>query len=256
MQTIYKIFFGMIIIFIFIFTINASKIEHFDDKYKNQEIIIARYNENLEWINIEPFNRHPIIVYNKSNNDDFSKNNVTQVVNLPNVGRETHSYLYHIVKNYDNLKEVTIFLPGSAELSNKFERSKNLVKTVEETNNTVFSCTNDENFVENNYNFEIDSYLSTNENNKKINDDAKIKLNENRPFGKWYNTIFKNEEKNICISWNSIIAVSRENILQKPKLYYEKLLKEVDNHPNPEAGHYLERSWYAIFYPYKNAKFI
>ena len=33
-------------------------------------------------------------------------------------------------------------------------------------------------------------------------------------------------------------------------------MKEVDEHQNPEAGHYLERSWYAVFYPYKNAKFI
>jgi hypothetical protein len=215
MQTIYKIFFGMIIIFIFILTINASKIEHFDDKYKNQEIIIARYNENLEWINIEPFNRHPIIVYNKSNNDDFSKNNVTQVINLPNVGREMHSYFYHIIENYDKLSDVTIFLPGSADLPNKFERSKNVVKTVEETNNTVFSCTNDENFVENNYNFEIDSYLSTNENNKN-NDDAKIKLNENRPFGKWYNSIFKNEEK-IHVLAGILLLLFLE------KIYYKNL---------------------------------
>ena len=133
MQNRHKIFFGLsvVILIIFILTINTT-IESFEDKYKSQEIVIARYNENLEWINEEPFNRHPIIVYNKSDNYDFSKNNITQIINLPNIGRETHSYLYHIVKNYDNLKEVTIFLPGSVELPNKFERSKNVIKTVEE----------------------------------------------------------------------------------------------------------------------------
>jgi hypothetical protein len=33
-------------------------------------------------------------------------------------------------------------------------------------------------------------------------------------------------------------------------------MKEVNEHHNHETVHYLERYWYAIFYPYKNAKFI
>lgn len=172
-------------------------------------------------------------MYNKSDNYNFSKNNVKKIVNLPNVGRETHSYLYHIIQNYDNLKEVTIFLPGSVELPNKFERSKNVVKNAKETNNTVLSCSKDDDFVEKNYNFVIDNYLSTNENNKNLNTDTSMKVSDIRPYGKWYNSIFTNE-KNTCITWASIIAVSRKNILQKPKSYYEKLIKEVDNHPNPE----------------------
>jgi len=258
MQNRHKIFFGLsiVILVIFILTINTT-IESFEDKYKSQEIVIARYNENLEWIKEEPFNRHPIIVYNKSDNENFSKNNVKKIVKLPNIGRELHSYFYHIIKNYDNLSDVTIFLPGSAELENKFERSKNIVKTVEKTNNTVFSCIKDDDFVENSYDFEINDYLSTNENNKMLNKDTSMKLSETRPYGKWYNSTFTDKEKNTCISYNSIIAISRENILQKPKSYYEKLMKEVDDHQNPEVGHYLERSWYAIFYPYNDkAQFI
>jgi len=241
-----------IIVYIIIF---FKKIENFDKKYENQEIVIARYNEKLEWINQEPFNRHPIIVYNKSDNENFSKNNVKKIVKLSNIGRETHSYLYHIIENYDNLSDVTIFLPGSAELSNKFDRSKNLVTTVENTNKTVLSCVKEENFIENNYNFQLDNYLLTNENNKQINSDSTVKMSNIRPFGKWYETIFTNE-KNECISYNSIIAISKENILQKPKLYYEKLIKELNTHHNPETGHYMERSWYAVFYPYTNATFI
>jgi hypothetical protein len=229
--------------------------ENFDKNYEKQEIVIARYNEKLEWINQEPFNRHPIIVYNKSDNENFSKNNVKKIVNLPNVGRETHSYLYHIIENYDNLSDITIFLPGSADFHNKFDRSKNLVTTVENTNKTVFSCAKDEKFIENNYNFQIDDYLSTDENNKKINNDSSMKISDIRPFGKWYESIFPNE-KNDCISWGSIIAVSKENILQKPKSYYENIIKELNTHHNPETGHYMERSWYAVFYPYTDAIFI
>ena len=32
---------------------------------------------------------------------------------LPNVGRESHTYLHHIVANYDHLASVTVFTQGS-----------------------------------------------------------------------------------------------------------------------------------------------
>jgi hypothetical protein len=246
----------IIIIILYLFYHYTNNIETFTNA--TQEIVIARYNESLDWINEEPFNRHPIIIYNKSDNNNFVKSpNIKKVVNLPNVGREMHSYFYHIITNYDKLADVTIFLPGSADLSHKFQRSKDVVYKVEETNSTVLSCINDDNFVENNYNFEIDNYLSTHEKNKDINTDTNMKVSDIRPYGKWFDNIFDSNEQNKCISFNSIIAISRDNILQKPKSYYEKLNKQVDSHQNPETVHYIERSWYAVFYPYdKNASFI
>lgn len=250
--------FVIFIALLYYYWINIKNgIESFE-LYENQEIVIARYNEDLDWITQEPFNRHPIIIYNKSDNTNFTKSpNIQQVVNLPNVGREMHSYFYHIINNYDNLSDVTIFLPGSADLTGKFDRSKSVVNTVENTNNTTFSCTHDDNFVNNNFNFEIDNYLSTHKNNKDINKDTSMEISNIRPYGNWFNSIFSNNEKNTCISFNSIIAVSRNTILQKPKSYYETLMRQVDKHQNPEIVHYLERSWYAVFYPYDdNASFI
>jgi len=239
--------------------VSTGRKEAFDNTfYKDQEIVIARYNENLNWINDEPFNRHPIIVYNKSDNDNFaSSDNIKKVVNLPNVGREMNSYFYHIIENYDNLAEVTIFLPGSADLENKRERSINLVKNVEKTTETTMACFNNENFVKDNYNFTIDNYMSSHENNRTMNNDSSMQVSDTRPFGDWFTNNFTNGEKNNCISFNSIIAISRKNILQKPKSYYEKLNNQVNTHQNPEVVHYLERSWYAIFYPFnEDASFI
>lgn len=250
--------FVIFIALLYYYWINVKNVIEKFDSYENQEIVIARYNEDLNWITQEPFNRHPIIIYNKSDNANFTKSsNIKRVVNLPNVGREMHSYFYHIINNYDNLSDVTIFLPGSADLPGKFERSKSVVSKVENTNNTTFSCTHDDNFVNDNYNFEIDNYLSTHKNNQDINKDTSMEISNIRPYGNWFNSIFKNNEKNTCISFNSIIAVSRDTILQKPKSYYESLMRQVDKHQNPEIVHYLERSWYAVFYPYdSNASFI
>ena len=169
---------------------------------------------------------------------------------LPNVGREVHSYLYHIIENYDKLADVTIFLPGSADLPNKYNRSCNLVRKIKETNNTLFSCAMYDDFININYNFQIDNYLSSHSRNSSINQETDMKISDIRPYGKWFKNTFKNNEKNICISWNSIFGVSKKNILQKPKSFYENLIKQVNDHQNPETVHFFERSWYAIFYPY------
>lgn len=58
------------------------------DYYENQEIVVARYNEKLDWVEQEPFIRHPIVVYNKMDNDNFVKShNIKREINLSNVGR-------------------------------------------------------------------------------------------------------------------------------------------------------------------------
>ena len=243
--------FLILILFVVGLSIILNTTETFGVYYANQEIVVARYNEKLEWISQPPFNKHPVILYNKGDNDDFEQSsNIKRVVSLPNVGREMHSYFYHIIHNYDNLADVTIFLPGSADLEHKFDRSKLVVSEVERKNTTVFSCWKNENFVKENYNFQIDEYLSTHKDNQSVNKDAHIQVSNIRPFGNWFESIFTNNEKNSCVSFNSIIAVSRNTILQKPKSYYEKMMDQVDEHHNPETGHYIERSWYAVFYPF------
>jgi len=74
------------------------------------EIVVARYNENLDWLKkIKKSKDLKITVYNKGPNDiDIP------FIQLPNVGRESHTILYHIIKNYDNLADQTIFCQGDS----------------------------------------------------------------------------------------------------------------------------------------------
>ena len=44
----------------------------------------------------------------------------------------------------------------------------------------------------------------------------------------------------------------KKDIIQHPVERYQTLLNTVNNHSNPEAGHYIERSWGVIFYPLVN----
>ena len=65
------------------------------------KIIVARYNENIEWLNSEMAN---CIIYNKGN-----KLNIENEILLENLGRESETYLHYIISNYDNLPDVVVF---------------------------------------------------------------------------------------------------------------------------------------------------
>lgn len=65
------------------------------------EVVLAHYNEDLAWAT--PY-RSVCTIYTKYPNlTDASE------VQLPNVGREGHTFLHHIVANYDKLSEWTVF---------------------------------------------------------------------------------------------------------------------------------------------------
>ena len=71
-------------------------------KYK---IIVSRFNEDINWLNSETEN---CIICNKGERIGL-KNEIM----LPNVGRESETYLNYIIKEYQNLPELLIFTQGS-----------------------------------------------------------------------------------------------------------------------------------------------
>lgn len=224
-------------------------------------IVISRYNEDLNWLRNEPFNKYQYIVYNKGKNEDYYKSEKFKYeVKLKNVGRETHTYLTHIINNYINLDDYTIFLPGSIELENRYQRTKRLFYKIGSENGSkdLFACVATFFPVVNVYkDFKIDKYLSSNKNNKTMNPDDSMKLSDIRPYSKWYETLFNN--KNIdskCFTQNSIFALTKDTILKKPLSYYQELIKQVNEHNNHETVHYFERSWETVFYPYSNMEHV
>lgn len=250
---LYCIFLIMVIYLIYIVTIK----EEFTQQ--QVEIVVARYNENMEWIKNEPFNTCSYIVYNKGQNSDFAKTDkFKEEIKLDNVGRETHSYLTHIINNYDNksFADITVFLPGSVELSHKYDKANRLMNKILETssNSDTFACTlSDVSVFDELKDFKIDNYMSTNENNKKLNTDASMQISDIRPYGEWYKSTFSN--KNIdskCATYNSIFGITRETILKNPKSYYEELNNQVNTHHNPETVHFFERAWSSVFYQSEN----
>jgi len=48
---------------------------------KYVSIIVSRYNENLYWMNEQPFNKFRYIIYNKGINDNFEKKYASKIIN-------------------------------------------------------------------------------------------------------------------------------------------------------------------------------
>jgi hypothetical protein len=90
--------------------------------------------------------------------------------------------------------------------------------------------------------------------NKELNGDVfHLKESPIRPFGKWFEQNVGKDVKSTIICYYGILIVAREHIHNRPKEFYENLITYVDDHVNPEAGHYMERAWPAIFLPYPDS---
>lgn len=231
----------------------AKNIECFEGT-KHIQCVVARYNEDTEWMIREPFDKFDMICYNKG---QIIPGNCYEgkckIVQIDNVGRCDHTYLYHIIENYNNLADVTIFLPASCMDTHKRDLTLSVIKNVMMTQNTVLQGAIMSDVRSELYDFTLDEWKSTNPSNFSINQETKLQLSPIRPFGKWFDAIFGPDLKIKVFCYYSIIAVAREHILQHPLERYQKIIEYLNKSSNPEAGHYVERSWGAIFYPYPNS---
>ena len=254
-----KLFIVIILILLIFYLINKYLYfkytyikEIFNTETNNIDIVIARYNEDLKWTLEFPFNKYKYIVYNKGDNDYFEKKNVKKIVNLLNVGKCDHTYLNHIITNYNNLSEINVFLPGSLDMHYKKPIAVKLLMEIEKRQKAVFISSKD---IKINYNFKINNYMTKNIDNRIKNQEVALKKSNIRPFGLWFDNIFGNIKIN-CLIYYGIFSIDRNDIIQHPVSRYEFLIKDLSSHSNPEVGHYIERSWCAIFHPIKNTHII
>jgi hypothetical protein len=221
----------------------------------NIQIIIARFNEDLNWTTEMPFKLFKYIVYNKGNNDNFNKTNVIKIVNITNVGKNDHTYLFHIIENYNNLANITVFFPGSINLDYKKIKARLILKNIIKSNfsNAYFAGNyylNIKNFFNN---FKLDSWETSDKKNFLLNNESILQKSEIRPYGNWYTHFFGNTEAH-WVTMCGIFSIDKRDIIQHPIERYKSLIETVNKHSNPEAGHYIERSWCAIFYPLNYTK--
>lgn len=100
---------------------------------KKYDIIIARYNEDLSWVNELDSNKFNFKIYNKG--DDNIEFESTP---LENFGRDPHTFITYIIEQYDNLPEYVVFLQGDPICHHK-----NVINTINNHTNEPYVCLSD-----------------------------------------------------------------------------------------------------------------
>ena len=204
------------------------------------DIVIARHEEEL-FIHELDLNYRKIYIYTKgsplrnlSKELSYKEWASLHTIELPNIGRESHTYLYHVIENYDRLADITFFMPGSAKRdTDKWRKVKDISKLLRENPSSCIPCYTEPCFVKGQTVFSLDYW------------NGPLSLSWIRPLGPWFSYHFPGEELS-GISFHGIFAVKREDILKRPKEIYQKLLDELQFN-NTEVGHYIERTWKDIF---------
>ena len=201
------------------------------------EVVIARYAEEIKFLPDHYLSN--AIVYNKGADDVPAR--FERIIKLPNVGRESHTYLQHILTNYDNLADVTLFTQGAILGHNVFPdltRYEAPGLNIDLAMNCTF-C-------------QPDMWGRIRHTGKWRREFAK---GEMRPaggsLGDFWDTYIKKPKpkshRDFRWSHGATFSVSRELIHRKTRNYYSELIALVDDHINPEEGHYFERTWGYVF---------
>jgi len=192
-------------------------------------IVIAYYDEDISWTNTTTVKTH---VYNKNSNSPGPNT-------LPNVGREAHTYVHHIITHYDNLDPVTVFLQGTPFDHMPKGCIQQLVAEAE-THPSGLSQNAKVHEVGNN-----NAYF-----------DFTIKVHAGKPvapfesgktFGEWLKTV-ANYRYTMSPRWyiGACFAATREAIRSVPLDQWLSIYESLSYDINPVTGHYMERSWYML----------
>lgn len=207
-------------------------------------VVISRFNENVDWV--KEYKDTKIIIYNKGNDLELNEKNIS-IINRKNLGRESETYLHHIIEHYSTLSDLTIFtqahpfdnIPSFFEFLN-FDLSK------KQYNNYFNWYGKNDILCDQNGSPGIYPILSGHPNQF------------NRTLKTIYEDVFDKEcPSTIKFKPNASFSVSKDLILKRPKEVYKKLLSyliypEQNEYEgifkyNPYEGHIIERMWGLIF---------
>lgn len=174
------------------------------------QIVVAHYRESLDWL--ESFRDRDLVIYEKSPEHPQA---------LPNVGREAHTYLHHILENYDRLADVTVFLQGDPR-----DHASDIVEQ-------IWSVHHDVGFRS------LCKHIL-------IEDDHGDPVQPTLALRSFYETLFQQPSPShfVCHS-AACFAVSRANVLAHPKSFYERAMRLL---LASQMGPWeVERLWQFIF---------
>ena len=199
------------------------------------ELVVARYDENLEWLDRWTPYVDRITVYDKSDTP-FEKlhPNVT-VRKLPNVGREAHSYLTHFVDTYDDLCDVVICTQGRYDDHLSDTQFDKLVRYSENPPTAK--------------GLDVSWGKSVMQHHGWTSDRAwrdQTMQPAGMTMGKFFLKYIADDlvpESDVHWWYGAIFRTTKDRITANPVEKYEALLPLLEVGSNPEMAHMLERAW-------------
>ena len=200
------------------------------------EFVISHYNEKkdvMTWM--APVANH-CHIYHKGG-EVIPRFEYRQWEKLPNVGREGHVYLHHIISNYNYLADITVFLQSSLVKESKQE------KVYTDISDYITLAQNNQFVARVNHTYSTWGQLP---------EIASLypKFNTSRTvgtFGKFWQLVFGYPHPpTVQVCFGGCFSVTRERIQQHPIEFYENVISYVNYSVNPIEGHYLERLWRPI----------
>ncbi|MFD2572596.1 DUF3431 domain-containing protein [Spirosoma soli] len=195
------------------------------------ELVVARYTENLNWLRKLPTGLHTT-VYDKS--PDHSAGPAAIV--LPNIGREAHTYLHHIVSRYDTLAEWTVFCQGKP-----FDHAYDFKKSLREfaLNPIAISPAG----------FRWLGHLidtDDDQGERLFRPWSKNEDNRGLDLRSFHHALFDSDgPATYTFVLGAQFAVHCDLVRRQPRAFYERALAVSINFP--DAAHCFERSWDLVF---------
>lgn len=192
------------------------------------DLIVARYNENLNWLRRVP-PRFRVVVYDKGEPEASATGSKC----LPNIGREAHTYLWHIIENYETLADITVFCQGKPfDHASDFHQSlRNLAETPEISDFTPFGHIVDTDDARGGLLF---TRWSKNEDGHELD------------MHSFHRALFGDVgPREYTFRLGAQFAVTQQIIRNRPRAFYERALQVAIDFP--DAAHCFERSWPLVF---------
>ena len=184
------------------------------------DICVARFNESLSWAQtIRPGTR--IVVYEKGEGKG---------IKLPNVGREAHTYLHHILSEYATLPDWTFFTQGDPNKHLPYTKIQTAVNGFPETRHRsaflheagpIF-------FVD-----EPVRYLESDPQNEDIHNDVP---------GLWRELFTNEPPEEILFAPAAIFAIHKSRLHSRTPAFYMKAM-ELSVSQRPRGPWEFERLW-------------
>lgn len=239
-----------------------TRVHYFTDRV---DVVVAHYKEDLSWLGPYLGKINRLYLYCKSPQDCLKgvpndlRGAELIVTHLPNEGRETHTYLHHILTYYDQLSDRTVFTLAS--LNGNWMRKLSFLFALSESSQPKRYCYKPAVFEKlRAFQFHSATAVATSLGDGYDNKvtGKPISLSPHRPLHTWMQhylgeDVFKHRCRFGDAQHGAIFSVTRPEVHQYDKHFYQRIMLANTGADSMEAGYFMERLWRFMFgmYTYK-----